>query len=168
MKRAAPTAFVVAIGVGLACSHHGRHIDPDDARIEKLRASAVGTLQIGGYSHSFAIPECGPLEHPAVSIYLLDAQRDNVTPKDRHIRVTIWQDGDTLVRSSVRWEASRGPGTGEMCVTGSCAAMTDGHVDVGEVNSQMIEGEIELRFTNDIRLRQRFRARRLPRRSVCG
>jgi hypothetical protein len=156
----------IVIAASVAC---GDHTDPNHARIETLKASAFGTLQTNGYPHSFASVACTPTDGLAVDIYLLDSQRENVMPDDTHIRVTIWEAADKLSETTTRWQASRGPGTGEMCVRGTCAAMTDGHVDVGRVNAQTIEGEIDLRFTNDIRVRQRFRAPFLRRRRiVCG
>jgi len=167
MKRAAPIAFVVAIAVGLACSHHGQHTDPNDARIEKLRASAFGTLQIGGFPHSFATPECGPGDGPGFSIYLLDTRRKNVTPNDSYIRLTIYNDAKALEGASLKWEASLGPGVGEWCVKGTCAAIREGQVDIGAVNTETIDGEIDLLFTNTIRVRQRFQARRLHTVLIC-
>ena len=156
----------IVIAASVAC---GDHTDPNHARMEAVRASAVGTLQADGYPHSFAVSDCGPTDGLAVDIYLVDSQRENVTPDDTHIRVTIWEAAEKLSQTTSRWQASRGPGTGEMCVRGTCAAMTDGHVDVGKVNAETIEGEIDLRFTNDIRVRQRFRAGFLrQRRIVCG
>ncbi len=157
----------IVMAASVAC---GDHTDPNHARIETLKASAFGTLQTSGYPYSFASFACTPTDGLAVDIYLLDSQRENVTPDDTHIRVTIWQAAEKLSETTSRWQASRGPGTGEICVRGTCAAMTDGHVDVGKVNAETIEGEIDLRFTNDIRVRQRFRARFLSRqrRVVCG
>jgi hypothetical protein len=167
MKRASLTAFVVAIVVGLACSHHPQDIDPNDARIETLRASAFGTRQIGGFPHSFATPECGPGDGPGFSIYLHDTRREKVTSNDSYIRLTIYNDAKVLEGASLEWGASRGPGVGEWCVKGTCAAIREGQVDIGTVNTETIDGEIDLLFTNTIRLRQRFHARRLHTVLIC-
>jgi hypothetical protein len=160
----------IVLAVETACAQRASPaVDPSDARVEKLAASAFGVLQTHGYAHAFAKSACGPTDGPAVSLYLVNGRYDEVPPATTYIRVTFSlpvADVGLLAHQSFQWDVSPA-GVGELCSSGSCAAVKRGHIEFGGVDSHRVDGYLDLHFTNDIRVRRSFRAdwRRRPRRS---
>ena len=152
----------IVLAVETACAQRALPAvdDPSDARVEKLAASAFGVLQTDGYAHAFAISACGPTDGPAVSLYLVNGRNDRVPPATTYIRVTLsLPDADvgSLAHQSFQWDVSPA-GVGELCSSGSCAAVKRGHIEFGGVDSHRVGGYLDLHFTNDIRVRRSFRA----------
>jgi hypothetical protein len=151
----------IVLAVDTACAQRASPaVDPSDARVEKLAASAFGVLQTDGYAHAFAISACGPTDGPAVSLYLVNGRYDEVPPATTYIRVTLsLPDADvgSLAHQSFRWDVSPA-GVGVLCSSGSCAAVKRGHIEFGAVDPRRVDGHLDLHFTNDIRVRRSFRA----------
>jgi hypothetical protein len=123
-----------------------------------------------GFSYAFATGDCGPTDLPAVAFYLLDEHDDSIPPKtnSRYIRVRVFSDRESLTDERLEWAGSRGPGDAQLCSNGSCDAMTSGYVNVGEVRvGKAVEGELDLRFTNDMRVRKRFHGHWVRSRFMC-
>jgi len=154
---------------GTDCAHRTRRAaDPTTEQVERLAASAFGVLHTNGLSHAFAVPACGPTDGPAVTLYLSDARTDVIPPTSRHVRLTISRERASMSHQTLKWVDSRGPGEAALCVDGSCAAMTAGQIDFGQVDARRIDGTIDLLFTNGIRIRKQFRGawRHVP--VICG
>ena len=143
--------------------------DPEQQRTEKLVSRLSPLVVTNGYSYAIAIGDCDPTDHPALSLYLLDEHQDAIPSKTKHIRVRVWQAPALLAHQRVKWQESRGPGEAALCSNGACDAMTSGQIDFGVVEAgTSVEGELDLRFTNDVRVRTRFRARWLSTGAICG
>jgi hypothetical protein len=161
--------IAIFIELAVACVHPAqRAADPELERIQRL-ARLSPLVVTDGYSYAFATGDCDPADHPVMALYLLDQHDDAVPPKTRHIRVRVFEDPASLTHQRIQWHESRGPGVAYLCSNGSCDAMTFGHIDFGVVKpGKSLEGELDLRFTNDIRVRKRFHARWLPTVGMCG
>lgn len=162
-------ALIVAVTAG--CSQPKPITDPEQERIDRLTRRLVPELVTKGFSYALAAGDCGPTDLPAMSLYLLDDHEDAVPPRtqSKYIRVRVFLEPAALAHERVEWRSSRGPGVAELCLNGSCDAMTDGYIDFGDVNvGHSIEGELDLRFTNDVRVRKRFGGHWSQRPVICG
>jgi len=166
------STMAVLIAVDVGCARHPKPAsDPEQQRTERLAKRAFGVPQTDGYAYAFATGDCAPNDGPAVSLYLLDARSDSMPPKGRYLRVTIYPDlrvtiypdyrdrVDSLAHQSFRWQESRGPGVAVLCSEGSCASMNQGQIVFGAVKrGSWLEGQLDLQFTNGIRIRRTFHA----------
>ena len=162
--------IVLLMTFAAACVHPAQPAaDPEQQRIDRLVRRLWPLVVTDGYSYAFATGDCDPTDHPALALYLLDEHRDAIPPKTKHIRVTVWLPPASLAHQSVNWHESGGPGVAALCSNGACDAMTSGHIDFGTVEAgKSVEGELDLQFTNDTRVRKRFHARWLRRGLICG
>jgi len=122
------------------------------------------------YSYAFAMPDCAPWDGPAVVLYLLDSNSDNVPPATPHVRVTIWKGAPELAHRTFRWPANPQPGAAAQCSSAdSCEAVIEGQITFGAVDpNRFVEGELNLRFGSGERVRKAFKAAWRPRRIGCG
>ena len=95
--------------IATGCAPHNLAADPMDARTERLANSAFGLLRITGFSHAFVIPDCGPVDGPAISVYLSDTPQQVVPPAGNYIRLTVWLDAVVNRRRTFDWSEGRGP-----------------------------------------------------------
>ena len=158
------------IAVSTSCVHHATPVaDPEQERIDRLARRLSPVLVTNGYTHAVARAGCGPTDGPALDLYLFHKQDEAFPPKTAHIRVQVSIDPQSLSHQHLEWKDSRGPGTAVLCAKDSCDAMTSGRIDFGVVKpGKSAEGELDLRFTNDVRVRQQFHARWRARGFVCG
>jgi hypothetical protein len=163
--------FGVAIlaAAAIDCAQRAKTSSEPDPLVEKFASPSLGDLQTAGFSHAFATPTCGATDGPAIALYLLDERSDAVPPTAaKYIRVEISGDPALMAHQSIQWRESRGP-QGVLCSGGSCAALTEGRIDLGAVKpGKTVEGELYLRFTDGSRVKRRFHARWRPSLSVCG
>jgi hypothetical protein len=157
---------IVTVGIG-GCGHPKP--DPEQERLDRLTRRLVPTLVTKGFSHAFAMNDCGPSDGPAMAIYLLDQHDDAIPPKTAYIRVRLDFEPATFDHESALWERGRGLGIGELCSHGACQAISSGRIDFGEIKAgKSVEGLLDLSFTNDVRVRTKFRGRWVNRPYVCG
>src|SRR5262245_22882863 len=161
-----------AIGLGAiatGCARHQPPSDPIDARTLRLANSAFGVLQIKELPYAFALPDCGGLGHPAISIYLSNTRGRVIPPIGNYLHVLVGVDDDMDRRRTFHWSPEHvRPGAGEFCSAGSCTAMIEGDLRFERVNYRTpLAGELNIRFRSGLRVHQRFRAAWIPQRSIC-
>jgi hypothetical protein len=167
-----PPLLLAAIGLGVmatGCARHQPPSDPIDARTLRLANSAFGVLQMDDLPQAFALPDCGGLGYPAISVYLSNTRRRMVPPMGNYVHVLVGLGDDVNPRRTFHWSPERGgPGVGEFCSEGSCTAMIEGDVRLAGVNQRTpLIGELNIRFRTGLRVHQRFRAAWISQRSTC-
>src|SRR5690349_4401105 len=133
--------------------------------------TGYATADVERYSHAFVSLACAPNDGPAFNLYLLDTRSKALPPKERYIRITIYQDPDLLAHQHLAWQAIPTFGQVVRCSDGSCLAANSGQIDFGTIKTgKSVEGELDLHFTNGVEVRQRFRSGWKSRRVVvvCG
>jgi hypothetical protein len=167
-----PHLLLTAIGLismATGCARHQSPPDPIDARTLRLANSAFGALQMDDLPHAFALPDCGGMGYPAISIYLSRSRRRVVPPVENYVHVLVGVYENKEGRTTFRWSPEHiQVGAGEYCSTGSCTPMIEGDVRLEEVNQRTpLRGELNVRFRTGLRVNQRFRAAWIPQRSIC-
>jgi hypothetical protein len=156
-------AAAILAATEINCAKPTPTVDPDQDRVDRLVTRAYGVPVTEGYSYAVATVVCGQAGSRDVAIYLLDHSSDPIPPlTGRYLRLTLftaWEEAGSLAHQSFRWQASRGPGDAVLCSAGACAAMNQGRVDIDAVRTgHWIEGNLDLRFTNDMLVRRHFHA----------
>jgi hypothetical protein len=159
---------LLLVAVLTACSHPKPTGERE--RIDRLTRRLVPHLVTKGFSKASAVGDCAPTDGPAMTVYLLDVDDHGIPPKPPYIRVTVDIDPVVLSESSVDWQnGGRGPGIAELCSLQSCHAISSGRIDFGIVSAgQSVEGRVDLRFTNNVRVVTAFRGRWVNRPYICG
>jgi hypothetical protein len=168
MKALAAMLFVVALSAG--CHHPKRVADAEQERIDRLTRRLVPLLVTDGFGYASATGDCGPADHPAMALYLLDSDDDTIPskPNPKYIHVRVYLEPASLAHERVQWSSSAGPGVAELCSEGSCYQMTSGSIVFGKVKQgKSVEGELDLRFTNHVRVRKTFHAHWLQTDRIC-
>jgi len=153
--------------VAACATHSNTPVDPEQARIERLARRLNPVVSANGLSHALARGACGGGDQAGVALYLLDSHEKVVPPKGVYVEVKVYSTSGPLSHQRFDWQDGKGHGSAELCAGGECTDVTSGYVQLGDVApGRSVKGELDLRFTNKIRVTERFNAR-LPG-FICG
>src|SRR5262245_3187439 len=87
-------ALALSAATAGACAGHAKPaaVDENEERIERLATRLRPVAPSKAYPYAFAVGECGPTDHPGMSIYLVDKPDKDVPPHAGYVRVSVFLD----------------------------------------------------------------------------